>query len=128
MIIGFNINTWLSVFIVTSLLYGIGMGLFQSPNNSVIMSSVPKSELGIAGSINALARNLGMMLGTSFSTMVLFTSISIKTGTHIVKYPVGFDNLFIFGMKNTFIVALILTIIAEIITTIRFISIKRATS
>lgn len=45
-------------FIVTM---SIGNGLFQSPNNSLIMSTVPKDKLGIAGSINALVRNLGMI-------------------------------------------------------------------
>jgi EmrB/QacA subfamily drug resistance transporter len=41
----------------------LGNGLFQSPNNSLIMSTVPKNKLGIAGSVNALIRNLGMVVG-----------------------------------------------------------------
>ena len=43
---------------MTSFIYGVRMGLFQSPNNSVIMSSVDQQFLGIAGSVNSLARNL----------------------------------------------------------------------
>ncbi len=50
-----------------SLLLGLGSGLFQSPNNSSVMSSVPKKKLGTAGSINSLVRNLGMVTGIAYS-------------------------------------------------------------
>lgn len=53
-------------------LFGLGGGLFQSPNNSSIMGAVPKSKLGTAGGFNALVRNVGMVLGISFSVS-LFT-------------------------------------------------------
>ncbi|KLU67817.1 multidrug resistance protein Stp [Desulfosporosinus acididurans] len=49
------------------LLIGLGCGLFQSPNNSSVMSSVPAIKLGIAGGINALLRNVGMVIGISYS-------------------------------------------------------------
>jgi EmrB/QacA subfamily drug resistance transporter len=46
---------------------GIGVGMFQSPNNSSVMSSVPPQKLGIAGGINSLVRNLGMVMGIALS-------------------------------------------------------------
>ena len=46
---------------------GLGAGMFQSPNNSSVMSSVPKPKLGIAGGINSLVRNLGMVSGIALS-------------------------------------------------------------
>ncbi|HVJ48280.1 MFS transporter [Desulfitobacterium sp.] len=49
------------------LLIGLGSSLFQSPNNSSVMSSVPKPKLGLAGGINALVRNLGMVVGIALS-------------------------------------------------------------
>lgn len=48
-------------------LMGLGAGLFNSPNNSSVMSSVPPSKLGVAGGINALVRNVGMVIGIAFS-------------------------------------------------------------
>ena len=54
-------------------LFGIGTGLFQSPNNSSILGAVPRDKLGVAGSLNALVRNLGMVLGTALSVS-LFSS------------------------------------------------------
>ena len=49
------------------LLGGLGSGLFQSPNNSSVMSSVPPTKLGVAGSITSLVRNVGMVIGIAFS-------------------------------------------------------------
>lgn len=47
--------------------FGVCMGLFQSPNNSSVMGVVPKPKLGIAGGILATMRNLGMVLGIALS-------------------------------------------------------------
>ena len=49
------------------ILMGLGAGLFNSPNNSSVMSSVHQSKLGVAGGINALVRNVGMVIGIAFS-------------------------------------------------------------
>ena len=47
---------------------GVAMGLFQSPNNNAIMSSVPMNKLGIASAMLATVRNIGMVTGTGLST------------------------------------------------------------
>ncbi|MGQ9501959.1 MAG: DHA2 family efflux MFS transporter permease subunit [Anaerolineae bacterium] len=44
---------------------GLGMGIFQSPNNSAIMGAVPRAQLGVASSILALTRTLGQTVGIS---------------------------------------------------------------
>lgn len=55
-------------------LAGLGMGLFQSPNNSTVMGSVPVNKLGLAGGVNALVRNLGMIIGTAV-VVLIFSSV-----------------------------------------------------
>ena len=42
---------------------GLGMGLFQSPNNSAVMGSAPRERLGVASGINVIARTLGRTSG-----------------------------------------------------------------
>jgi len=42
---------------------GIGMGMFQSPNNSAIMGSVPRERLGVASGLLAITRTLGQTTG-----------------------------------------------------------------
>lgn len=42
---------------------GIGMGLFQSPNNSAVMGSVPRAHLGVASGLLSITRTLGQTTG-----------------------------------------------------------------
>ena len=97
----------------------LGNGMFQSPNNSLVMSTVPKNKLGIAGSINALVRNLGIVVGVSFSTTLLYSSMSSKVGYHVTGYITGQDDVFVYGMRNVFIVASIICAIGAILTAYR---------
>jgi MFS family permease len=47
---------------------GLGMGLFQSPNNNAIMGTVPKDKLSVASALIATIRNLGLFTGVGFGT------------------------------------------------------------
>ncbi len=61
-------------------LFGLGGGLFQSSNNSSVMGAVPKSQLGTAGGLNALVRNIGMTLGVAISVSIYSTVLSHTGG------------------------------------------------
>ncbi|MCJ7557317.1 MAG: MFS transporter, partial [Gammaproteobacteria bacterium] len=58
---------------------GIGAGMFQSPNNSAIMGSVPVFHLGIASGILAAMRNVGMVLGLALAGVVLYNLAPVAT-------------------------------------------------
>lgn len=64
-----NVQMWQIIF--ASGIMGIGNGLFQSPSNNAIMTSVKKDEFGIASGILALSRNMGNILGVAV-TITLF--------------------------------------------------------
>lgn len=64
-----NVQMWQIVF--ASGIMGIGNGLFQSPSNNAIMTSVRNDEFGIASGILALSRNMGNILGVAV-TITLF--------------------------------------------------------
>lgn len=64
-----NVQMW--QIIAASGIMGIGNGLFQSPSNNAIMTSVQKEEFGIASGILALSRNMGNILGVAV-TITLF--------------------------------------------------------
>ena len=49
---------------------GVGVGLFQAPNNSAVMGSVPRDRLGIGGGVLATVRNLGIMLGVITASVI----------------------------------------------------------
>jgi EmrB/QacA subfamily drug resistance transporter len=50
-------------YILRFLPIGIGVGMFQSPNNSAIMGSAPRDRLGIASGMLAVTRTLGQTTG-----------------------------------------------------------------
>lgn len=97
----------------------IGNGLFQSPNNSLVMSTVPKDKLGIAGSVNALIRNLGMVCGIALATTLLYNRMSSKIGYRVTDYVVGRNDAFIYGMKIVYIVAAVICLIGAGLTFLR---------
>ncbi len=59
-----------SYIILAQLIMGIGSGTFQVPNNNTVISAAPKGELGVVASVNALCRNVGMILGIALSVAV----------------------------------------------------------
>jgi EmrB/QacA subfamily drug resistance transporter len=98
---------------------GIGNGMFQSPNNTIIMSLVPKNKLGIAGSINALVRNIGMVFGIAFSVALLYNRMSAKIGYKVLNFVPGRPDIFIYAMKIVYIVAASICLVGMMLTVIR---------
>lgn len=101
---------------------GIGNGAFQSPNNSIVMSTVSSDKMGIAGSVNALVRYIGQAMGIAISNVLLYGGMSIKLGKHItnftVKNAVGV-NAFLFGMKFACIVGSAICLTGVVLTVSR---------
>lgn len=56
-------------------LFGVGTGLFQSPNNSSVMGGAPRAHLGVVGSLLGTARTLGMVLGVAAAGAVLYALV-----------------------------------------------------
>ncbi len=101
-------HSQLSSLIFFIVVMSIGNGLFQAPNNSLIMSAVPRNLLGIAGSINSLMRNLGMVVGIALSTTLLYSMMSKKLGYQVLSYVPGRDDAFVYGMVFVYITAAII--------------------
>ncbi|MBI3953419.1 MAG: MFS transporter [Chloroflexi bacterium] len=57
--------------IVGQALLGTGMGVFQAPNNSSILGTVPREKYGIASAFLNLLRNLGMVTGVAAATTIV---------------------------------------------------------
>ena len=63
----FSAETQFYQIIPALMILGLGAGMFQSPNNSSVMSSVPPKKLGISGSIASVVRHVGMVSGTAMA-------------------------------------------------------------
>ncbi len=67
-------------YIARAVLLGIGVGLFQSPNNSAIMGSVERNRLGVASGFMALTRTTGQTVGTALLGSLWASSTLARAG------------------------------------------------
>jgi EmrB/QacA subfamily drug resistance transporter len=56
-------NTSAVGYVLRLLPIGLGMGIFQSPNNSAIMGAVPRAQLGVVSGLLSVNRTLGQTTG-----------------------------------------------------------------
>ena len=84
-------------------LLGLGASIFQSPNTSSIMGAVQRTQVGVAGSINAFFRNFGMVTGTTLSVL-LFTTVTQVTIEALSGTTINSSN-FLFGFKVVMLTA-----------------------
>lgn len=105
---------WVFMFFIG--LVGFGNGVFMAPNNAIVMSSVPVRDLGVAGGVNALAREMGMVVGISIATTVLFSAMGHYAGHKVTAYLPAHPEVFISGMHVAFVVSLAICLVASVIT------------
>jgi EmrB/QacA subfamily drug resistance transporter len=67
---------WLIVLVMAPA--GLGMGIFQSPNNSAVMGSAPAERLGVTSAMLGITRNTGQLTGIS----VLGAVWSLRVAAH----------------------------------------------
>jgi EmrB/QacA subfamily drug resistance transporter len=99
--------------------FGLGSGVFGSPNTKLIMGHAPRDKLGIAGSINALARNMGMVSGIAFAVALLNGSMSARLGRKVNGFVPENPAVFIVGMRTVFLSAAALCAVAIALTLAR---------
>ena len=65
-----GVSPSISYIVLAQLVMGLGSGTFQVPNNNTVLSAAPKARLGVVASVNALARNVGMIFGIALSVTI----------------------------------------------------------
>ena len=83
-------------------LASVGVGLFQAPNNSLVMGSVDEGQLGFASSIAALFRTLGMALGVTFGSAVLYGAMGRAAGAPQTSFEAAHPEWFMAGFQAVF--------------------------
>ena len=82
------------------LILGIGFGLFSTPNNNSIVSSVTKAEIGVASAAMNLGRTVGNLIGMSV----------VNTMIHIIIGDVPIESASLDDIANTVELALMLSL------------------
>ncbi len=93
-----------------------GTGLFQSPNNSLVMGSVDRAHLGFAGSLVSLVRYMGMSAGVTGCTSLLYGRMSEAAGYPVRAYVEGRPDLFLAGFGFAFAVCAALCALGAALT------------
>ena len=52
-------------------LLGIGMGVFQTPNNNLLMTAVPRARLGVGSAFLSIVRSVGYATGATLAATVV---------------------------------------------------------
>jgi len=80
LVAGFDEHTGVGRYLLSFVPVGLGMGTFQTPNNSAIMGAVARARSGTVGGLLALTRNLGQVLGTAVLASVWATRAVSRAG------------------------------------------------
>jgi EmrB/QacA subfamily drug resistance transporter len=106
-------------------LFGVGMGIFQTPNNNLLMSSVPRHRLGVGSSVLSIVRSLGYSLGATLATTIVSYSLRISTGATSLQNlagdsGIGSDALvlaaFLRGYRCAFLIAAAIALAGALIS------------
>ena len=95
---------------------GIGVGIFQSPNNSAVMGSAPKSQLGVVSSLLAITRTLGQTAGIALlgafwaSRTFAYAGQVFPGGATDAPYPAQ-----VAGQHDTFVLAIAVTCVSLVL-------------
>lgn len=91
---------------------GLGMGIFQSPNNSAVMGSVPRDRLGVVSGLLSVTRTLGQIVGIATLGAIWAGQVAtLGKGafSNVTDAPVSIQ---IAAMQETFIIVAVLVAIA----------------
>ncbi|MEM3403373.1 MAG: MFS transporter [Nitrososphaeria archaeon] len=103
-------STNITFIMLNLILIGIGFAFFSSPNTNLLMSSVSDRDHGVASSMLATMRQLGMITSTIIATSVI--SYYVK-GVEISEAP---THLLVSGVSRSFAISAVLCFIGGILS------------
>jgi len=105
----------LTLMLLSLLIWGIGYGLFTSPNTSEAMVALPLEKTAIASSVATTARSLGGAVGVSFAT-VIYVLVGLKS----INYQhISSVNSLAISIATIMIVAALFGLLAVITSILR---------
>lgn len=104
-------------YIVRVIPFGVGFGMFQSPNNSAIMGGVSREKLGIASGLLSLTRTLGQtaglpLLAAIFASLTL-SDANLQPYTDVRAAPI---EALVYGVQGAFRVAALILGVAVLLS------------
>jgi len=107
---------------------GFGMGLFQTPNNNLLMSAVPRHRLGIGSSVLSIVRSVGYSTGAALAAAIVSGRLVAVTGQSSLQAfggQLGFESgssvlvAFLQGYRYAYLTAAILCFVGAAVSAVR---------
>jgi EmrB/QacA subfamily drug resistance transporter len=119
LLIGFFAVSTLSVettplgYISRFLPIGIGIGIFQSPNNSAVMGAVPRTRLGVVSGLLSITRTLGQITGIAALGALWASRVVLRAGQDLPDGATAAPPAAqVAGLNDTFTVVVIMIALA----------------
>jgi len=64
-------------------LVGVGMGLFQTPNNNLLMTAVPRHRLGVGSAFLSIVRSVGYSTGATLAATIVSAQLAATGQTSL---------------------------------------------
>ncbi len=106
-------------------LIGLGSGMFNSPNNNAIMSSVDPDRRGIASGMIRMLSNTGIMFSIMIAFPLLLSHVSVQALIHVFLHGGGFRSntvsllAFESGMHEVFLLGGGIALFTAVISALR---------
>ncbi len=119
LISNFDPKLTLLQYVLAIIPYGVGVAMFQSPNNSSIMGSAPKEQLGIASGLLSFSRIVGQTMGVP---MVGALFLLVTTGNNPIALNINLVDApieaLVLASHTTFLVIGVLLIVSTMLATL----------
>ena len=113
-LLGFDLQTQVSTIICVLILLGLGIGMFNPANNSVIMSAVSRDRLGSTSALVATQRHVGLSIGMAI-VGVLFSTRRTVLQSELIEKGVESAQAARLSIPEAFHETLLLPIILSVI-------------
>ncbi len=99
-------------------LFGVGAGVFQSPNASAAMGSVPRPQFGVASAVLANMRNIGMVTGIALAGVILHAQVPDEI---LDKHSLNPSDarFFLHGIQSAFLMGAAISVVAAVTALIK---------
>jgi EmrB/QacA subfamily drug resistance transporter len=114
-------------YILRFLPIGIGMGVFQSPNNSTIMGAAPRARLGVASGLLSITRTLGQTSGIALMGALWASRVAYRGGNPLQAGATTAPGAIqVAALQDTFFVVVILIGLALVLGLWAFVQERRS--
>ncbi len=129
LIAGLTVNTSVIGYLLRSAPLGLGIGLFQAPNNSSIMGSAQRSQLGVVSGLLSLTRTLGQTTGIAILGAIWTSQVVHLTGFlpqgGATSAPLANQ---IAGLQGTVLIVVVIVVVSLLISAWTLLPSRKSTS